>query len=591
MQKFYKGQIVRLAVQGIVTENDKPYIYLSDGFVHTYRVQAFDFQTEWEEILLPDFIQCYVSDVDYRGLPFLVQNRKDVLESCYTHPGFYPFKLLSVHTDENTQARFYSLRDSFGIKHRYYPPPGAPEKEVNDIFSLWVAGTEDVENNKAYLRLEYKMEQAETAIATKKEQEESNDDPRNKSFLGYENEYIEFKSSIVYPAGNIAPDIDKQMQIIAKTIAGFQNAHGGKLYIGVNDSGNIIGIERDFPHLNSSTTDNYKYKENIDGYESKIRNGIKSLLGNISNSKVKITFSKSEDNLNYCLLEIDKSDRPVFMQGMKLFQRAGNMTQLLKDDEISYLIEERWHIRNRLQDIIHRNIEVADNSFEIAPVGPSNNDKSSSKEEFEESLEVEKINYDDVWVHVTFYKNGDWSYQKSSVSSLDVELNLAIPKSLKKGLIVIAYDNGRVNIVSVENLIRPKRKNGGRKMRPENKRYQTGWHYEAGLLHVFVSKPNDLLVFYSSTSDGNSWVKIHNITDISDHDINAMGNILINERFDDAEITQCLRLPYEYYPYISALVLKSHQTSGSLGYTVNNLDMKKSIKLLERVLGKISRND
>ena len=56
---------------------------------------------------------------------------------------------------------------------------------------------------------------------------------------------IEFKSSLLW-------DVDKKNKnkemgyIIAKTISAFMNSDGGKLLIGVDDNGDISGLEPDF---------------------------------------------------------------------------------------------------------------------------------------------------------------------------------------------------------------------------------------------------------------------------------------------------------------------------------------------------------
>ena len=65
---------------------------------------------------------------------------------------------------------------------------------------------------------------------------------------GGENDYVEFKSSLRwdYEQGNV----NKLMEhIIAKTIAAFMNSEGGKLFIGVSDAGEILGIEKDYATL------------------------------------------------------------------------------------------------------------------------------------------------------------------------------------------------------------------------------------------------------------------------------------------------------------------------------------------------------
>ena len=51
---------------------------------------------------------------------------------------------------------------------------------------------------------------------------------------------VEFKTSLFFSAGK-----DPQVQVIARTIASFMNAQGGDLYIGVDDCGNVVGLDGD----------------------------------------------------------------------------------------------------------------------------------------------------------------------------------------------------------------------------------------------------------------------------------------------------------------------------------------------------------
>ena len=111
--QFTKGTFVRLTVLRKYEENDKVYIALSDGVRHTYRVLAYDFQAEWEDATIPDTINCYVADVDHRGLPFLIQSRKDILLNRYTQEDYYPFKVISINQDEKSNSPYYTLKDYF----------------------------------------------------------------------------------------------------------------------------------------------------------------------------------------------------------------------------------------------------------------------------------------------------------------------------------------------------------------------------------------------------------------------------------------------------------------------------------------------
>ncbi|WP_332913332.1 ATP-binding protein [Algoriphagus boritolerans] len=64
---------------------------------------------------------------------------------------------------------------------------------------------------------------------------------KSKLNLGREDKNQEFKSSIIFTAETSSANPELQQLTILKTIAGFLNASGGNLYIGVNDEGNVVG--------------------------------------------------------------------------------------------------------------------------------------------------------------------------------------------------------------------------------------------------------------------------------------------------------------------------------------------------------------
>ncbi len=97
----------------------------------------------------------------------------------------------------------------------------------------------------------------------------------NLKFYGTESQYVEFKTSIVFPADNhMKPDVDRQNYEIASIICGFLNADGGTLYIGVNDQGYECGVNSDMKY--------YKVT-NMDKYILKIENMIEKMLGSTAN--------------------------------------------------------------------------------------------------------------------------------------------------------------------------------------------------------------------------------------------------------------------------------------------------------------------
>jgi serine/threonine protein kinase len=100
-----------------------------------------------------------------------------------------------------------------------------------------------------------------------------------------EGDKIEFKSSLHHPYGPPPPELQKLQsgqarkaiekvlrKSITKTIAAFLNSEGGTLLIGVEDSGNILGIEPDFEYLKQG-------KQDSDGWLLSLQEVIINALG------------------------------------------------------------------------------------------------------------------------------------------------------------------------------------------------------------------------------------------------------------------------------------------------------------------------
>jgi hypothetical protein len=573
MRDYFSGQIYSFEVLQIQELNEKKYIFLSDGYKDTFRVLPYDYQLEWERCNLSKILNCYVVSVNEFGLPLLAQVRKEVLAHNYTEEGTeYEFKLVAIRQDTNTLAQYYELHDVFGLTHRYYPKPDEPEREIASIFSLFFNGIDERVYNKAYLKLAPKPNKQVHYVLPNID---SNDD----FTLGEEGEKVEFKSTIIYPAGSIEADIDQQMIIICKTIAGFMNKSGGVLYIGVNDSGRVSGISQDFDYLNSSKENSYTYQLNNDGYENKIRNSVKNLLGNTANANIQISFLTNE-NINYCKIDIQEVLKPIFLNQSKVFQRAGNMTQLLKGDEIVWFIEERFRKR------------IGQEGTVVPPSKPENIDEISEETENTQNINSSEslisipkpytIN-DNIWYWMSFYQNGAWSFDTQPSQAVDKIYEVAIPKTLKKERLIMAYKNGCVNVVIPYDQIKPSTKKG-RRLKNRGQIYSNGWNTSSEILSMFCVDGKDLLVFQSQKTDGSEWVKIHNADGISVHGaLHLAGNVLINPNLN-AKLLSIDPLSLNNFHFISSLVLKNHQTSGYLGFRRNDKSLDKVYMTLDKLL-------
>ena len=116
-----------------------------------------------------------------------------------------------------------------------------------------------------------------------------------------ESQRVEFKST----ARNAhTGEADKRLEhVIVKTVCGFLNAEGGTLLVGVDDEGQILGLQADMASLRSRATP--------DGYELFLRQLIDSQLSIPSAGVVRIEFEGDPDQ-QVCKVTVAASGRPVF---------------------------------------------------------------------------------------------------------------------------------------------------------------------------------------------------------------------------------------------------------------------------------------
>jgi len=169
-----------------------------------------------------------------------------------------------------------------------------------------------------------------------------------------ENQYTEYKESAFWSINYSEKDIEKFLKqkesqelrkygkdasifIIAKTIAGFLNAKGGTLIIGIlenKDGGldKVVGIEQEYNKLKDKTPDGYhrRITENIiqKYFETKIFNNFSTLFDIKTQMREKKTV---------CLITVRPAKEPVFIQikgkDSIFYVRIGGRTQHIKDSQ------------------------------------------------------------------------------------------------------------------------------------------------------------------------------------------------------------------------------------------------------------------
>ena len=133
-------------------------------------------------------------------------------------------------------------------------------------------------------------------------------------------------------------------EVILKAVAGFLNSYpGGTLLIGIDDDGNIIGLNHDYQTFK---------KKNRDGYELFLTNDLLlKELGKDLAPYIHITFHQVEGK-DVCRIILDPSPRPAYIKikdpktGQTkecLFIRTGNLTsQLDTPSNIHNYCKNRW---------------------------------------------------------------------------------------------------------------------------------------------------------------------------------------------------------------------------------------------------------
>jgi ATP-dependent Lon protease len=132
---------------------------------------------------------------------------------------------------------------------------------------------------------------------------------------------------------------DKIMELmVIKTIAGFMNAVGGTLLIGVADDGRVVGIEKDIKTLGN--------KQSRDGFALWLTGLLDSMIGPTATSNASVSFEEVSQRV-VCRVDIQRAPRPAFVRVGKgeadLYVRINNGTRLLNTADALEYSSSHWY--------------------------------------------------------------------------------------------------------------------------------------------------------------------------------------------------------------------------------------------------------
>ena len=152
---------------------------------------------------------------------------------------------------------------------------------------------------------------------------------------GGENQKLEFKSTLRWDISE--EKVNKALEgVMVKTLAGFLNAEGGTLLIGVDDTSGVVGLAGDYVSLKG---------QNRDAFELHLHQIVARDLGEaLSASYLTINFHEI-DGKDVCQVTVDPSNEPVYVENSNqafFHLRSGNLTRALPVDETVKYVQNRW---------------------------------------------------------------------------------------------------------------------------------------------------------------------------------------------------------------------------------------------------------
>jgi predicted HTH transcriptional regulator len=126
--------------------------------------------------------------------------------------------------------------------------------------------------------------------------------------------------------------------VVAKTIAGFMNADGGTLLVGVADDGSIHGLRDDYETCQ---------RPNRDSFELWLSDYLGNILGRNALSGLAVSF-ESFGGKDVCRIDVARAEKPVFVarpggaRTADFYVRMGNATRQLLTDEALEYTASRW---------------------------------------------------------------------------------------------------------------------------------------------------------------------------------------------------------------------------------------------------------
>lgn len=340
--------------------------------------------------------------------------------------------------------------------------------------------------------------------------------------LGSESRFKEFKSSFFYSASD-----ESQDQVILRTIAGFLNAYDGigKLFIGVNDLGDIIGLENDLNHSPQI--------KNLDQYQNHIQSRVASAFPKEVNAMLDYHFHRAK-NHTYLEIIIPSHDTPIAYNG-EFYQRQGVQTRILKGTDVTDFIARKLSLSPRERKVREYTYDNTINEDLVKNIADPGIDYYSDFRQSGETMDVEHGKRADFLSYLYIFEDNTYMVSANEVD--DFSFKIPIHNSQRRDYLLMCYDNACINKVEIRSLL----------SKTLNKRYSNAMSSMGKLIAVYVSNDSAEVAVKTKRFES-KYVKIYKVESISAHRILGLkGNCIVQDDFDKVLYVQSFNnLPVEF---------------------------------------------
>lgn len=299
---------------------------------------------------------------------------------------------------------------------------------------------------------------------------------------GSENQFIEFKSSIVYPARKNKDDKNEanpelQQYVLLKIISSFMNSSGGTLYIGVNDASHCeAGLFEDFEYYkrHQAFIDNYHFEmRNVDNFCTYLTNLVRFKWGTLVSESVQID-KDPEASRDVIIVKVEPRTLPVELDG-KIFVRRSGSTMMLNDAEAREFSEERLALdyQSKIElpqsESLSNNLPEQNLLPEVKPTQPEPEQTSPALELSDEdsykpsiptsqwrpnTLHQWEDGYKDPAYYIYINKNHELRYSDTDLyCEKEFDLTLVVSEAETQGYLLLVFPNREALKIPIDEIL------------------------------------------------------------------------------------------------------------------------------------------